>query len=348
MSGPRVTVLMSVYNGGPYLREAVESILRQSFSDFEFLIIDDGSQDDSVAIVEAYKEPRIRLIRNGGNLGLSLSLNKGLELARGEYVARMDADDISRPERLALQVAFLDAHPQVGVCGSWVRFFPKAQGALWKLPPSSEQIRCWQFHTVGVAHPAVMLRRRFFAEHGLIYDPLCRYAQDFELWGRAIRYMEFANIQRVLLDYRLSPGQVGAAHGPEQLATVTPLRLERVRELGLEPTQEQQHWHEMIMNGGLPAESASLDRAEQWLVQLESANRALGNYPADCFSRRLLDIWFSACLSIAGAPGCTLSRCLNSPLWSTVPWGAWHRIRAVAAWLAHRRAWEAMRGQRHG
>ncbi|MHB8121805.1 MAG: glycosyltransferase family 2 protein [Desulfuromonadaceae bacterium] len=333
---PRVTVLMPVYNGELYLEGAIRSILMQTFTDFEFLIIDDGSVDESVAVIQGFRDSRIRLVSNGTNLGVVASLNKGLELAQTEFIARMDADDISRPERLARQVSFMDDNPLVGVCGSWVKYLSKADKSIWKLPKGSENIRCWQFHTVGVAHPSVMLRRQFFTEYGLLYDHHYRHIEDFELWGRAIRYMSFDNIQKVLLDYRISPEQICATHGAEQLAAVAPLRLQRVRELEIEPTLEEQLLHEMIMNIAIPAESVYLDRAELWLMQLDSANRAVGTYPADCFTQRLLDIWFSNCMTLADASACSLRRCLMSPLWTAVRVPAWHRARALGAWITRK------------
>lgn len=336
MSFPRVTVLMPVYNSERYLRKSIESILGQTFTDFEFLIINDGSTDNSARIIQSYSDPRICFVNNDTNLGVTVTLNKGLVNAQGEYVARMDADDISRPERLALQVDFMDANLQVGVCGSWVQYFPSS--GIWKLPRESEEIRCWLFHTVGVAHPSVMMRRQLFAECGLLYDPRYRYAQDYELWSRAIRSMDFANIQKVLLDYRVSPEQICATRGTEQLMAVAPLRLQRVRELGIDPTPDQQQLHEIIMNGVVPTELLQLDRAEQWLMQLESANRETGMYPAHYFSRRLLDIWFSICTVLADSSVCTLRRCLMSPLWSTVNHSAWHQARAFGAWIVRKAA----------
>ena len=110
---PRISVIMAVYNGGSFLKPAIESILRQSESRFEFLIIDDGSQDGSAAIIESFKDPRIRLIRNAANRGLAASLNAGLEVARGTYIARLDADDIALPDRLALQLDFLERNPDI-------------------------------------------------------------------------------------------------------------------------------------------------------------------------------------------------------------------------------------------
>ena len=336
MISPRVTVLMPVYNGERFLHEAILSVLGQTFADYEFLILNDGSVDKTIDIIQSYPDQRIRLVHNDSNLGLVASLNKGLGLARGEFIARMDADDISRQERLALQVGFMDDNPLVGVCGSWVQYLSKADKSVWKLPKESEDIRCWQFHTVGVAHPSVMIRRQFFTKFGLLYDPHYRHIEDFELWGRAIQYMDFANIQKVLLDYRISPEQICAMHSAEQLAAIAPLRLQRVRELGIEPTHDEVQLHEMIMNNSMPPESASLDRAEQWLMRLELANRNVGIYPVDSFSQRLLDVWFSICIALSDASECSLSRCLMSPLWNTAHAPAWHRARALGAWITRK------------
>ncbi|MBU5612542.1 glycosyltransferase family 2 protein [Geomonas azotofigens] len=327
---PRVTVLMPVFNGAAFVTEAVESILGQSYPDFELLVIDDGSTDKSAAIVLSYDDPRIRLVKNGHNLGLIASLNRGLDLARGEYVARMDADDISRPRRLARQVAFLDSHPEVGVCGSWVRFFP--DGYVWKLPPSSEEIRCRQFNIVGVAHPSVMLRRGLFLEHGLYYDPAYLHLEDFELWGRALAYMQFANIQEVLLDYRVTPDQVSSRHRAEQLAAVAPLRLKKVLELGVTPSPAEQELHEQVVNGTLPVDPRQLDRAERWLLKLQAANRAAGIYDHGFFSQWLLHIWFSECRRLARLGACSWRRCLGSRLWSTGNASPWRRLTAAGAW----------------
>ncbi|MDQ3072975.1 MAG: glycosyltransferase family 2 protein, partial [Bacteroidota bacterium] len=118
-SGPLVTVLTSVYNGEEYLREAIESILNQSFTDYEFLIVNDGSTDKTAEILAGYFDPRIRIIHNNKNKGLSFSLNSGLEASFGVYVARQDADDISLRDRLRKQVDFMEKNPQIHVCGTW-------------------------------------------------------------------------------------------------------------------------------------------------------------------------------------------------------------------------------------
>ena len=114
---------MTVHNGEKHLSEAIDGILNQTFKDFEFLVIDDGSTDGSADIIQSYKDVRIRFISNGKNLSVPVSLNMGLNLARGEYIARMDCDDISLPQRLEKQVQFMDANPEVGVCGTWLETF---------------------------------------------------------------------------------------------------------------------------------------------------------------------------------------------------------------------------------
>ncbi len=340
---PRVTVLMPVCNAASHLLDAIQSILGQTFIDFEFLIIDDGSTDDSVALIKNFQDARIRLMHNEVNLGLVASLNRGLESARGEYIARMDADDISRPGRLAKLVNYMDKNPEVGVCGSWVRFIPEANRYIWKLPKGSEEIRCWLFSSVGVAHPAVMMRRKLFVENGLFYDPDYRHIEDYELWGRAIKYMEFANIQEVLLDYRIGPDQICARHESDQMATVVRLRAERLRELGINPSSPEQELHEAIMNCRIPADKDFLDRAEQWLLRLESANKAVGKYNLEIFARRMLEIWFSICSTLPDNGICSWKRCRNSTLWSNAEVSLWYRIRASGAWIIERGF-----GLRHG
>ena len=328
---PRVTVLMPVYNGGSFLSEAIQSILRQTYTDFELLVIDDGSNDGSADVIEGFQDVRIRLIRNGVNRGLVASLNLGFESAQGEYIARMDADDISRPERLFQQVRFMDKNPQVGVCGSWVQIFSQDKSEIWKLPGKHSEICCWQFHGVGVAHPSVMMRRQMFIGHGLFYDSRYRHIEDFELWGRALNYMQFANIQRVLLDYRMSTGQVCAVNRQEQLQAISPLRLQKIRELELEPAVDEFELHEMIMNGTIPPDPELFKQAENWLLYLDAANRITGRYAPGYFSEMLIDIWFSICIkSSAVIP---MNACLGSPLWLRTPNSSLRRFRALAVWV---------------
>lgn len=216
---PRVSVLMPVYNGECYLREAIESILNQTFTDFEFIIVDDGSTDNTWQILQGYaaSEPRIVLVRNETNIGVAGSLNKGLGLARGEYIARMDADDVSLSERLAAQVAFLNEHPPVGVVGCAVQMID-ARGSPMHVvrPPTMHGLVLWTlcFHTP-LAHPTVVYRRAIVERVGG-YDDALLANQDRDLWQRLSSVTRFANLPDVYLLYRQHPNNVSCRHADMQ------------------------------------------------------------------------------------------------------------------------------------
>lgn len=209
-SAPRVSVLMPVYNGEPYVKEAVASILNQTFTDYEFIVVDDGSTDETWSILESYAvDPRIRLIQNEINLGLARSLNRALAMARGEYVARMDADDVSRPNRLATQVAFLDNHRSIGVVGSTVQIVD-AGGSLGRVlsrPPTDALIRWSLCFQTPLAHPSVLMRKAVLDRVGGYNDALLA-NQDRDLWHRLSALTRFANLKVPLLLYRKHPGQI--------------------------------------------------------------------------------------------------------------------------------------------
>ena len=202
---PQLSVLMTVYNGDDFLHKSIDSILDQTYTNFEFIIVDDGSRDRTWRILKEYeaKDQRIVLLRNGTNMGVPRSSNKGLGIARGQYVARMDADDISMPERLAVQVAFLDEHPEVGVVGSFVQLFDldETLGNVWHYPTRHALIK-WSlcFHSP-LAHPSVVFRRAI-VEHIGGYDDAFPASHDRDLWLRLSSVTRFANLPKVYLKYR--------------------------------------------------------------------------------------------------------------------------------------------------
>lgn len=169
---PLVTVLMSVFNGEKYLREAIDSILTQTFSDFEFLIINDASTDRSREIILSYLDPRIRLIDNEENIGLTRSLNKGIDLAKGKYIARMDADDVSMPERLEKQVRFMEENPDIAVLGSWAYGIDGTGriNAEFRTPICEEIIFKDLFFSNPLIHGSVMFDKKFVKNIGS-YNP---------------------------------------------------------------------------------------------------------------------------------------------------------------------------------
>ena len=214
---PRVSVLMAVYNGDKYLRAAVESILDQTFTDFEFIIIDDCSSDHDKEILRSFADSRIKIIENQTHAGLTASLNLGLALARGEYVARMDSDDISLPERLARQVEVLDDNPDVGACSTWAFDIDENGCRTGKREtPTGEQLDNFYWRT-SLIHPAAMFR--FGPARSLRYDSTMAYAQDYDLWLRIRSHHRLSNLSEYLLLYRVHEKSVSNTRAEKQIET---------------------------------------------------------------------------------------------------------------------------------
>ncbi|MBP7481699.1 MAG: glycosyltransferase [Lacunisphaera sp.] len=218
-----VSVLMPVYNGGPLLRDAIESILAQAAGELELILINDASGDGSRALIDEFarRDPRVRAIHHEKNHGLAATLNEALAAARGRLVARMDQDDIALPERLGLQADFMDRHPDVAVVGSWVYNLgvTPAHDRLVRLPFTPEQIRDELPRHNCLYHPSTMLRREMVLAAGG-YRQDFHNAEDYELWLRLSRSHPLANIPRPLLRYRLSTGGMTISRKWEQLRYV--------------------------------------------------------------------------------------------------------------------------------
>lgn len=220
MSSPKVTVLMPVYNGETYLPEAIGSILNQTFADFEFLIIDDGSTDSSWNILNNFNDARIRLVKNNQNIGIAKTLNKGLQLAKGNYVARMDADDRCFPERLQRQKAFLDENLNFAMVGSWVEVIDEIGRKIKKInfPIVSYLLRWRLLYTNTFVHSAVMYRKNAVLGIGGYFDKY-EHAEDYDLWSRLSTHFEVANIPAVLVSWRFCKESISVKNAKKQKET---------------------------------------------------------------------------------------------------------------------------------
>ncbi len=296
-----VTVLMPVYNGETYLREAIESILSQTYSDFEFLILDDGSTDASASIIRGYRDERIRFLSNPQRLKLSGALNRGLEEAKGNLIARMDADDIARPQRLARQVAFFQEQRDVGVCGAWVERFGSGKRRVDKNPITSAEIQAYALFECPFSHPSVMLNKGLFASAGLRYNGDFYPTEDYELWARAVHLFPCANIPEVLLDYRVHQGGMTGAEWNDmdaQGARIGEINLQR---LGIIPTAAEIALHRNIGRAGGRRwkDFKELDEVESWLRKLWHANLKLRIYDSRAIVTIFDLIWFRVCFHAA-------------------------------------------------
>lgn len=210
LGAPRLSVILPFRNASATLCLAVRSVLKQSFGDFELLLLDDGSVDGGAALVARLHDPRIVLIRNAGAAGLASRLNQGIDLARGEYVARMDADDVCFEERFARQVAFLDAHSSIDLVGCRALVF-RSDGVIVGLLPfaGSHAALCARpWRNIPLPHPGWMGRRAWFARHRYRLPEVLR-AEDQELLLRAAPVSQYACLADVLLGYRQGPYALG-------------------------------------------------------------------------------------------------------------------------------------------
>lgn len=229
---PKVSVLLCVYNGERYLREAVDSILAQTWADSEFVIVDDASTDTTPAILDSYHDVRIVRLRNAENVGLTKSLNRGLEVCRGEYVARIDADDVSEPDRLARQVEFLAHHPEVVILGTWTTEVDEhgREIGAFEISPEADYV-AWELTWRNVVYPSSVLMRRAPVVAIRGYDAGVPYAQDHDLWTRAVMAGgKAALLPERLTRYRRSAGQITCTRAAEQ------------DQCGLRVRQRYLHW----------------------------------------------------------------------------------------------------------
>lgn len=248
-AAPAISVIMPVYNAERYVAEAVESILAQTFTDFEFLIIDDGSSDGSLAILQKYaaQDSRIRL-KSRPNTGYVVALNELLADARGEFIARMDADDISFPERFATQLDYLRKNTDCLVLGSWCYFIdPEGDPLMEHAPPISHaaiDVKHLTEPEAVICHPTVLMRRALFDAVGT-YDENLFGAEDLDLWLRASEHGVVANLPRVLLQYRFHQNKVGCVHKRCQnrsaYAAIEKARCRRGLEAAFETASEDRH-----------------------------------------------------------------------------------------------------------
>jgi glycosyltransferase involved in cell wall biosynthesis len=213
---PKVSVILPVYNGEEYLAEAIESILKQTFRDFELIIIDDGSQDKSAEVVRRFNDPRIRFIEQS-NHGLAATLNIGISMAKGEYIARQDQDDVSLPQRLKRQSDFLDGHKDYGLVGSWADIRKGREQkirAYFKPPRQDVLLRFDLIFGNPFVHSSVMVRKSVFDSVGLYsVDRVRQPPEDYELWSRVARCCKLSNLPDSLLVYREVPTSMTKSGG---------------------------------------------------------------------------------------------------------------------------------------
>lgn len=257
---PPVTVFMPVYNGAPHLEAAIQSILLQTFSDFDFLIIDDGSTDQTRAIIQSFHDPRIKFVSRA-NCGLIATLNEGISLINTQYIARMDADDISSPERLKLQFEYMEKNPHIGVCGTDITLFGNARGRVYFGRQDNDIKNEMIFHCP-IAHPTVMIRRRLF--DFFTYSTKSLHCEDYRLWLDLSQITNFHNLNKSLLMYRIHQQQVSHKN-LIQRDNAAKIGLEAARLFGIDFSPQEAGFHTALINKTM----TDFSGAESYLERLE-------------------------------------------------------------------------------
>ena len=293
MTTPRVSILMPVYNVAPYLREAMDSILVQTFQDFELIVLDDCSPDNSAEILDTYTDERIVRYRGEKNIGLSNVLNVGMAIARGEFIARMDSDDLSTPERLATQVAYLEAHPEVDLCSCGMQLFGAKQ-ETWVRESNVEDVKITALFHSPILHASSMWRREAFELVGLRFLQEMVPAEDYDMWTRAMAAgQRLVNIPQVMYLYRIHPSQA---------TTQTDKTAKKDREVKANYLRMLYPEQDMSDVDLLPTLMASdLGRIKQSVVRLLEANKRAPFFEVARLERRLWNYYYRQvinCLSV--------------------------------------------------
>ena len=284
----KVSVLIPVFNGAELLGNAIRSVLCQTVQDFELIVVNDGSTDDSLTVAKSFNDPRIRVIDLAVNGGLVNALNRGIAEARGEFLARLDHDDVAHPDRFRQQIEAMAINSAV-ICGSAIQPFGAIRGGVMEYPLKDEDIRAAMPIVSPFAHPAVMMRTDVCRSLG--YSPNAKHCEDYDLWWRISEAGVMLNLAAPLLNYRFHESQISSNHRPEQLRGMATISTENLRRVGRfrNKADLECHWRAVAYET-----LTSLDELESvgdWFCWLRTSFGDAG----DEASNHYLRVWRGVC-----------------------------------------------------
>lgn len=318
VGSPRLSVVIPVFNRAHLVQRAIDSVLAQDFTDFDLLVIDDGSTDASAEVVERNSDPRLRLIRNPENLGIPRTRQRGLDEARGAYIALLDSDDRMRPNRLAQQVAFMDAHPEIATLGGSVqKYYPDGRRAGRRVRPSDPDVlRVWMLFRTPHANTTLMGRTDILRRYG--YDPDFPVSEDFDLAARLARHHRAANLPQVLTDMLEHDGRTSGQSAERNAVTKSAIMRYQLAALGVafdEDDLERHYRLSRVRPEHLARWPDYADWAADWMARLVEANAQARIYDPKAMRALLGFVWGQCWLTVmlnqgwrAGAKGLWLRR----------------------------------------
>lgn len=269
-----VSIIIGVHNEKEeHLRVAFDSLFNQTYHKIEIIVIDDASNEECKSILSniCNGKNNITILHNESNLGLTKSLNLGLRMAKGEFIARMDADDFSTSKRIEKQVDFLKSNQDIDIVGTGVVSFGDRN--IFMSPAfglSKDDADIMLFFSSTLCHPSVMIRKSFLDRHHLSYDENVKKAQDYDLWERSSIYGKVAVMKDVLLYYRIHANQITSLKNQEQIKTADIIRKRRLSRLGINPTDREYHFHELLSSG--VDNTVSIREMEEWIKKILNGN----------------------------------------------------------------------------
>lgn len=296
MDYPAISVFMPAYNAERFLSDAVNSILKQTFKNFELVIINDGSTDKTPEILQSFKDSRIRIINNPANTGLVSVRNQGVQECKAPYIAFLDSDDIALPSRLENQKNFLDSHKEIGLVGSAVKLIGEKSaptGVLWKSNLPSEEIRVALLFHNQFAQSSIMLRKEILPENP--YREGFAPAEDYDLWARLSKKTLLWNMPKVLTLYRVNPNGSSSTQKEKQIQAVNEIRSSLLSELGISATPDELSFHKRRIVAKGESLKDFFKRKSNWLRKLVEANQKTKIYPENIFQKGIAREWLETC-----------------------------------------------------
>jgi len=297
-AAPLVTVIMPVYNVERYVVDSIASILNQTYRNIELLVFNDGSTDQSAAVVSGIVDPRLIFINSAQNVGCSAHMNTGFKIAKGKYIARMDSDDVALPDRLARQVAFMEAHAEVGVCGTLMNIMDQPE-IRERLPITDAEIRLHMLANSPMANPTILLRTSVIQATGAKYDNYFAPSEDYRIFHDLIPYTQFANLPEPLLNYRRHQGQISNYKSSRQRDRADDIRALQLYHYGFELSPDElKTYCKFVDNYLRPLEKADYGLMKPLMDKLVTQNRSLQAFPEDQFEAFIHRTWLTTLYNV--------------------------------------------------
>jgi glycosyltransferase involved in cell wall biosynthesis len=291
---PMVSVVLPVYNCEHTIYEAIDSVLKQSFADFELIVVDDKSTDNTVGIIKQFTDSRLKLLENQQNIGRAGSDNNALPFVQGKYIAKMDGDDICHPHRLEKQVAFLEEHPTINVVGSWIQCFGHST-YLHQYSLDSDQVMCRTLFGMPLGNPSVMLRSELFFEGRMRYDASLRQAEDYDFFARYREKLHLYVLPEPLVKYRIFDKTSRECIIKERKRQVDSIRRQFLATNGFALNEVEFKLLDVLYNLDQPLQPYTLKDVAKLFKKILLMNKEVNVFPEIALKRFLASRWFYAC-----------------------------------------------------